>query len=349
MAELTKEQTAHTKGIAILMMVCLHLFNQPHEGLFEPLLFVGKAPLSYYVSLFCDCCVAIYCFCSGYGLFANFAKSQDGYSAKNYLRIAKLYLNFWVVLLLFAVLLGSVLGAEGYPGSFLKFFLNFATLSKSYNGAWWFLFSYLLLVLTSPVLFRMQQRFSPWLLIPTLLILYSAGYVQRIFAPVQSGSEIPDWLLNQLALYGNCLLPFMAGSLFRAHGVFGRINLWSQNWKFRGVMAMAGIVLLAVAHAFVPTLYVAVFTGIAFIVLFNLIDLPELFSRTLSFLGEHSTNIWLLHMFLIISFFKPEMYLPQNPTLIFIWVMLWCIGCSFIVQFIYDKLQKALISLIGKP
>ena len=62
--ELTQTQTNNSKGIAILMMLCLHLFNTlNYQGLFVPLIFIGDKPLVYYISLFCDCCVPIYCFC----------------------------------------------------------------------------------------------------------------------------------------------------------------------------------------------------------------------------------------------------------------------------------------------
>jgi surface polysaccharide O-acyltransferase-like enzyme len=67
--EISIQKTNQLKSVAILMMLCLHLFNQDYHGLFQPLLFVGSQPLSYYVSLFCDACVPIFAFVSGYGLF----------------------------------------------------------------------------------------------------------------------------------------------------------------------------------------------------------------------------------------------------------------------------------------
>ena len=90
--ELSKQQTDYTKGIAIAMMLCLHLFNREYRGLFAPSLFVGNQPLSYYISLFCDCCVWIYCFCSGYGLYITRQNKPDTFVQTNWMRLLK-YVN----------------------------------------------------------------------------------------------------------------------------------------------------------------------------------------------------------------------------------------------------------------
>ncbi len=70
--EISIKQSNQLKAIAILMMVFLHLFNRGYEGLFEPVIFIGTRPLSFYISLFCDACVPIFAFVSGYGLYYKF-------------------------------------------------------------------------------------------------------------------------------------------------------------------------------------------------------------------------------------------------------------------------------------
>lgn len=71
--ELNKNQVSITKGIAILFMLLLHLFcTKNYNGLFQPIIMIGETPLIYYLALFGDCCVAIYCFCSGYGLMYSY-------------------------------------------------------------------------------------------------------------------------------------------------------------------------------------------------------------------------------------------------------------------------------------
>ena len=67
MNELSKEQSKILKGIAILFMVCLHLYNRSDTGgYYLSLLQIKGLPLVYYLSFICDACVPIYCFCAGY-------------------------------------------------------------------------------------------------------------------------------------------------------------------------------------------------------------------------------------------------------------------------------------------
>lgn len=102
------------------------------------------------------------------------------------------------------------------------------------------------------------------------------------------------------------------------------------------------ILLLIVAHGFIQTLFVAVFTGLAFIVLFNIIDKPKWIDKLLSFISIHSTNMWLTHMFFYMIYFKDLIYAPKYPILIFIWLVLLNIGVSYIINVIYNPIIKLL-------
>jgi len=89
------------------MMLFLHLFNTlDYQNLFQPLV--------YYLSLFGDACVPIFAFVSGYGLYYKYSKSTATYSKDNVVRLKKLYLNYWIIILLFPVALGFVLQFTGY-------------------------------------------------------------------------------------------------------------------------------------------------------------------------------------------------------------------------------------------
>lgn len=134
--------TNQLKSIAILMMLCLHLFNQDYNNLFKPLVFIGQQPLSYYISLFSDACVPIFAFVSGYGLYYSYINNKDAYSKKNKERTKNLYLRYCIIIILFAVILGFLLGKQGYPGSWQKFLLNLSGMQPNYNGAWWFFTTY---------------------------------------------------------------------------------------------------------------------------------------------------------------------------------------------------------------
>ena len=75
---LTKEDTLHAKGVAIIAMLMLHLFCRQGELPYTPLVWIGNTPLIYYLGLFGDICVPVYCFCAGY---AHFLMCEKGGSA----------------------------------------------------------------------------------------------------------------------------------------------------------------------------------------------------------------------------------------------------------------------------
>lgn len=61
-------------------------------------------------------------------------------------RILKLYINFWIIILLFVVLLGYLTeNSSTYPGDIKTFLLNVTAISVIYNGAWWFLTTHIII------------------------------------------------------------------------------------------------------------------------------------------------------------------------------------------------------------
>ena len=342
--ELSKQQTDYTKGIAIAMMLCLHLFNRDYHGLFTPTFFIGKQPLSYYLALVCDCCVWIYCFCSGYGLYISHQTKPETYAQTNRVRLLKLYLNYWVVLLLFAVVLGTVLGKTiDYPGSWLVFIYNFSSLDSSYNGAWWFLSCYALLVILSPVMFRLLNRLPAYGILFGSFLLYVMGYCARIYHPVISEIQLVQLLWHQCFMLANAIFPFVLGALAYRQRWYSRWMQWVAKLPFRTSVLLAIILLLIIAHGFVPSLFVAVFTGVAVVFLFNGLSLSKTAERIFAFLSQHSTNIWLVHLFIFSIFAKEWSYAPQQPLLIFCWVLAWCLLCSYLINWIYLPLQRLVL------
>ena len=91
---ITIQKSNQLKVIAILMMLGLHLFNRDYKGLFMPLVFIGEQPLTYYISLFCDACVPIFAFVSGYGLYYKYIQTKTEFRKGNYVRLKKLYINY---------------------------------------------------------------------------------------------------------------------------------------------------------------------------------------------------------------------------------------------------------------
>ena len=211
--EFSKNDMKNLKGVAILLMLLLHLFARKEvNGLYISFPTIDGVPLIYYLALFGDACVPIYLFASGYGLFISLSNKQDSSLFKNFTRIFKLLLNYWIILILFVVV-GIFMGSDNLPGSFNEFLLNFFTLSSSYNGAWWFVQTYIILVLLSPLLFKIVRNYNSVIVLLITGFIYFVSYIQRIKYVIDLGDNVLiNTLVSDFVLVGTSLFAFYCWS-----------------------------------------------------------------------------------------------------------------------------------------
>lgn len=341
--ELTKRDTKMTKGLAIVFMVLLHLFcrvdNLPYECIK-----IGGVPLIYYIGLIADCCVAIYCFCSGYALEIINQKitNTKQYYINRLKSLLKLLINYWIILIAFSII-GLITKNDVIPTSVARFVKHFFLLEKSYNGAWWFLLTYVLLVLVSKPMHLVVQKLNPYVLVIVSFGIYFVSYVQRFKNVVSLNSGFANWIIMQIALLGTSFLPFICGMMFYKYKVFTKLrNLLNKRFNDIQLTVLGAIIFLAlvIGHGIVPSVFVAPFTGLVIIVIFNVVKKGEFINKIFDFLGQHSTNIWLTHMFFYSVLFKNFIFIAKYPLLIFAFMMLLTISCSYIINIIYKPLIK---------
>lgn len=334
--EISIQKSNQLKSIAILMMLCLHLFNRDYKGLFEPLLFIGEQPLSYYISLFCDACVPIFAFVSGYGLFFKYQESKKNYTQKNWIRIRNLYVNYWIILFLFVVVLGTLLSKEGYPGNFKTFILNFTAIKVSYNGAWWFLTTYLLFVITSSFWFKLILKISPYFYLLLLLVLYAIGFYFRVYKPNLFSSVILNWLYTQGALYFCTLFQFILGAFVLHYRIHSKVTNHLKRLPQKKYFIVILMIMLIVVHAFIPTFIIAPFIAFIFILLYCQLQIPIAIQKGIDFFTPHATNIWLVHMFFYLIYFSDFIY-----SFKFVWpIYIVLVGLSVISSYLINYLNK---------
>lgn len=341
--ELTKQDTKMTKGLAIVFMVLLHLFcrvdNLPYECIK-----IGGVPIVYYIGLIAECCVAIYCFCSGYALEIINQKitNTKQYYINRLKSLLKLLINYWIILIAFSII-GLITKNDVIPTSVARFVKHFFLLEKSYNGAWWFLLTYVLLVLISKPIHLVVQKLSPYILVIISFGIYFVSYVQSFKNVVSFNSDFANWFIMQIALLGTSFLPFVCGMMFYKYKIFTELrNLLHKKFNNTQIAVISVMIFMAlvIGHGIVPSAFVAPFTGLVIIVIFNVVKKSEFINKTFDFLGEHSTNIWLTHMFFYSVVFKDFIFIAKYPLLIFAFMMLLTISCSYIINIIYKPLVK---------
>lgn len=342
--ELTKRQTSMTKGVAILLMLLLHLFcTREYNKLFTPIIMIGETPLIYYVGLFGDCCVAIYCFCSGYGLMRLYKENPEEYNKKNLVRICKMYINFWIILFLFVIVLGYITGNfDKYFVNLKVFILNFTAISVTYNGAWWFLTTYIILVILSKSINKIIEKYNAILILGISFMIYFICYIEYWHKIIVFDGDILNWAVKQITLLGTSQLAYLVGGIFAHKKIYSQIYKIFFKVKFKNIISITLIILLVVFHSFIQTAFISSFTGICFIIVFNLIEKPKFLNDLLYYFSQHSTNIWLIHMFFYMTYFKDLIFLAKYPILIFLWLIVLCLISSYVVKFIYNTIVKKL-------
>ncbi|WP_051435922.1 acyltransferase [Tenacibaculum sp. 47A_GOM-205m] len=337
---ITLRESNHLKSIAILMMLCLHLFNRDYQGIFNPLIFIGKQPLSYYISLFSDACVPIFAFVSGYGLFYKYQQNKNDYLKGNYIRLKKLYINYWVVLVLFAVFLGFLLNKDGYPGDFYKVILNVTGLETSYNGAWWFFTIYVFFALTSKFWFSLLNKLNAYWYFFFLAAIYVLAFYFRIYKTDIFDNPYLKWMHVKAALYFCTLLQFMLGAYAFKFNWDSKVDKLFNKLNYKEIVACLVILLIFILHALIPNLIIAPFTALVFIFMFLQIKQPRFNYKILDFFTPHATNFWLIHMFFYSIFFSNLIYSFKYPIIIFFTLLIVCLLGSFIINFVISKINR---------
>ena len=172
----SKKEAKMTQGFAILCMLVLHLFCRKGDDVLGfPLIWLNEdTPLVYVFGFFAEICVIIYSICAGYAQYVMYLQNKLTYRS-NLKRVLKLMIKYWIVLALFsliAIIRGSECGLSVTPSNFVQ---NVFLLG-SYNGAWWFLHTYVYLMLIPPiVLLAIPKRINPCLGM-AFCIVFSMGW-----------------------------------------------------------------------------------------------------------------------------------------------------------------------------
>lgn len=170
---MAKQETQVMKGIAILLMLFLHLFNQQGNlAMCDAFLYVGSSPLLAYLVRAANP-VSFFLILGGYGMYCVWQKGDK----HRWSRVLKLMANYWLVLLVF-VCIGHFLFPDRYPGGWMKVLGNVTAFDTSYNGEMWFLFPYVCLTLLSPWLFNLCERFRVrYVLLVSFLISLGTSFI----------------------------------------------------------------------------------------------------------------------------------------------------------------------------
>ena len=337
--ELTKKDTKMIQGLSVLAMVCLHLFcRYDYQNLYQPLIFIKDLPLCFYFGQLSDFCVAGFAFCSGYSHAVMFENSD---TKKYYIRRLKsllaLYLNYWLIVCVFSFV-GFLVKNSTIPGSPTEFLLNFFSIRNSYNGAWWYMLVYAVLVILSPLILKLHNKLPVVLMSGIAFVLYLAGYYVRFEI------QTDNWFLMFFGKFAMTYFEYLIGAIFFKYKIFTRLSAVGKKFDASKKTEVLKYIVFAALFAgmlfshtlIIGNVIVAPFTGLAIILIFHYTKKPAFVERFFLFIGKHSTNIWLTHMFFYLVLFENLVYAAKYPVLIFTLMLIITVSVSFVLNLILE-------------
>lgn len=351
----TKKDAQMTRGLAILCMVVLHLFCRQGADVFgSPLLWLNEeTPVVFLFGFFAEICVPLYSLCVGYGQQLLWETGKTDLRSRGR-RILRLLTNYWIVLVLFSCLGLLFDSGKGMPGDWIRF-LKSTVLLHSYNGAWWYINTYILVLLLPPALLlapvQKMSLISGLLFSGTVHVLwYLIGKFDLI--PAATGAVPAMAFLRKEAENLIGILAYVwTGGLLCKYRLVDKAAAWYGQHvcvKWQKLLLAILAVLLFVATNIVHKWVVMGGVAVCVFLMFNIWEKGPVTEKVMLFLGKHSTNIWLVHMFFYAYFLKGLVFWAKNPAVMFAALMAWCIASSCVIMKIDEGIQKVVKRLTAR-
>ncbi|MBQ6381831.1 MAG: acyltransferase [Clostridia bacterium] len=342
-----KEEAVMTRGLAILSMVCLHLFCRlGSDVVCQPLLWINsEKPFVYWIGFFCEICVPLYSMCAGYAQYLMFQKNRSSFKLRGK-RILKLLKNYWIILAMFC-LLGIFFDTEGrIPGGIWNF-LKSIVLLHSYNGTWWYLKTYIILLLIpAGVLLFPVKKINAYLGVVLCLAMSAGWYLAGKFqlTDITFHNTVFEFIKTEILNLIHVLPFFWIGAFLCKANIFEVLgeriqNSNRKNWINAGIIV--GVIIMFVVINLLEKAVLIYPAAVVVFLSFNLIKKPVFVQKLFLFLGKHSTNIWLTHMFFLSVLFIGLVWKAKYPVLIVLFMLVLCVAASYaemLISFALDKI-----------
>lgn len=329
---MSRQQSAIIKGLAILLMMLYHLpCIRTIPGLDDsvfPVLATACHPIQYFLMV------------SGYGLYVSYKKGRITWP---YLlkRSGRLYLSFWLVLLIFVFAIGSIL----YPGRFntspMFALSNLTGLRWDYCLFTWFLLPYVLMTFCSTMVFRAIDRIGiVWSIVAAIFIMLATGWlISRHYFDLMYPYFIH--LVYLAVLVVQTFSGLIIGAVMAKVTLSG-LKLTCSVLEGRNLLILALLLALFAVRCQIQISVITFFFVIAVVWLVLHLRLPQPVSRVFESLGDKSMMMWFLHGFLAVQMFSEYVALLRWPLLIWVlWVIItYCIAS--VLMLLSNKLAREL-------
>lgn len=347
--EFTKQDTKVIKGIAILLMLCHHLFafSERLNGVsYVSMPFINGTTAAMFLANFSKICVTLFTLLGGYGAYFSIsrAKSRTEVVGRH---LFQLYTSYWKIFII-AIPVSLLLGLPHESPLFADLIYCFLGLRFTYCNEWWFVTPFAVLSVFSPLIVDFADRRNAslqssllWLVCVNAVIYYIIPPIMRI--PSLAGfSQTVFWVEIYTTM---TLLPAYAfGAVLARHNVFSAVKDYCR--AKRPLCIPAALVILGMLlyiHSFNWLAYDFINAAVFIMCVLPLLQakLGALITPVLIKLGEESTCMWLIHTLLCYKWLQRLVYAPRYAPLIFLWLVVLSYGFAKLIRLFYTAIGKA--------
>lgn len=351
------------KGLAIILMLMHHLWAFPDRiagGELKYFLTINGQSILIFLGMFGKICVSIFFFVGGYGIYKLSEKKE--FNIFN--NIKKLFINYWKVFLIF-IPIGFIffsnqnaycenIAIYSKYSSFNKYDLlnNFLGLSSSLNDEWWFLHSYLIAIITFPFIKKVFNNKST--AVNIFIIIAYTILVSNVFPAIGKIKDLG--LLNNNILYSSFFLQsapyiscFWAGILLSKDDLMLKLKCKiNETIKLNIFFDIIGILTIVYTRQFMfGATYDIIYVPFLIVFFLDFINKFKLLKKIFEMLGNHSTNMWLIHSFLcyyFCFFVRIVVYFKWGVPCLFVLIVLSLLA-SCGVDYLWNSINKVYLIL----
>lgn len=342
---MNKEDSYRLKGIAIIMMVSMHLMKTEwikyHEMLWD--VEINGHYLSYLITQSIHSSTAIFAFISGYA----WGGGKIGNSTKRLEKIISIYVSYWVATLfvnLPCLLLNGTLHINGIG----DIILCLAAVSSKLSTYCWYVAFFGAAVITFPIFKIIIDNWNLNICINIILIIV-------FFYGIRVGVKILSHLGFYNSIMGNFLSDYCAtmpivliGYIVRQSDLFGYINYRFKHMRketiaiflFSAISIIRGyLVIVLNFKSNLEALWIII-EIYSLVIVSRKICAVKCIDMLLKWLGAHSLYIWLIHSIFGYAHIQKFTYILHVPLMIIIMVMAISALIAIPVNYLDKKIQN---------
>lgn len=352
--EFTKQDTKIMKGIAILLMLCHHLFAFPDRlngASYVSMPFINGTNAAMFIANFGKICVALFTLLGGYGTYLSITHTKNRSELVGR-HLSQLYISYWKVFVI-AVPVSLLLGLPHASPFFADLIYSFLGLHFTYCNEWWFVTPFAVLTVCSPLIVRFADRRNASLQSSLLWLVCANAVIYYIIPPLMRTPlllEFSETLFWTEVYTAVTLLPAYAfGMVLAKHGTFSAAKEYCH--ARRTLSAPAALIVLGgllYIHSFNWLAYDFINAAVFVVCMLALVQtrIGAFMTPLLVKFGEESTCMWLVHTLLCYKWCQKLVYAPKYAPLIFLWLVALSYGLAKLIRLFYSMLGKAYLNIL---